>query len=524
MSSAVWDSVVGSLEFFLTITVVVLGIILLRRHWNTPQVVARGRLLTCIVLFGSSLVPLVFSGALLFGTEFMQFALDYSLIMALSFIGCPYLLKAYQLLFKHEISAYIDHRTCLDRSSSSLKNSNHHDDRTNWFMRNKWILDSPVPILAVFGCVSAFIMSTKVLSSAINAPVIMFREFVFYTAYCVLLLLLGSYLCVRLSKFKADKWGIRQELRRLLVQTAGLIVLWQVWMFAWKQTHKAELLYYFLVWLLYFSLHLSSITYPLVQAEITKKSMLLTSNSCSKVRRLPHMIRLQAYLENPQCAEAFRKHLQAEFAVENLSFWIAVQRFNKLTSQKLKVLDFEEVFNMIHYIYQEYVSIFGPSCVNLSHPVRERITSEYKKLCQTLGKDIEIQVRATAGRNTLKGLQAWGAGGEEEEVVPGPSGSRFSASDSGTTVEQRDSQGAFLVTRQHTDDEKAAILDSVLTIYDEASMEILVMMEKDSFSRFVLTQEFKETTKTFTTTLTQVRVFEELEEDNAQAMTELPSW
>eukprot|EP00475_Leptophrys_vorax_P005124 TRINITY_DN13079_c0_g1_i4.p1 TRINITY_DN13079_c0_g1~~TRINITY_DN13079_c0_g1_i4.p1 ORF type:complete len:373 (-),score=63.59 TRINITY_DN13079_c0_g1_i4:21-1139(-) len=323
----------------------------------------------------------------------------------------------------------------------------------------------------------------------------------------------GLYLGKRLTKYKDDRWKIRKELTRLLVLAAAMILLWQIWIFVLKSQadQTITVLCYSLLWIGYVLIHMLSITLPMIEAQMVTKRMEIESGAGRPSRPRPTRVRVRLadFLEQSQCYDAFYRFLQGEFALENLAFWKSVQKYRELgkvyLTQQTKD-SANDVFIMAEFIFQNYIITAGPSCVNLSHKTRLQVEQSFKSMCMQFGRTAS---ESRSQRGTMSVIRSWGRSiisskqatpkvrSAQNSVFSNGGKEMYTRPDSPRPGRGDDEEDEKINVHDVGGETVIQISDESLAIFDGAAEQVLHMMEKDSFSRFTRTPEYKEAKQFF---------------------------
>jgi len=183
----------------------------------------------------------------------------------------------------------------------------------------------------------------------------------------------------------------------------------------------------------------------------------------------PHPLRtLTGVLRDAEGLELFRRHLQREFALENLVFWQSVEDFRSL------VTDMEDPFlrhQIALEIYDHCIRGGAVYEINIPFHLRERIKATLFRVTPGGG-------RTPGGPPTSRskrGSHDESAGDEDADLAVSP----------GFSTPGRDAEPSH----RSGDDALPEISPS---FFDEAQQCIYDLLEKDSYLRFVITDEYKE--------------------------------
>jgi hypothetical protein len=479
-----WLVVFGVVQLVATGTIVSAGGYLLFWCWNSPLVVARGRLLTVIVFLGSTICAVEISGLVLFGTDFQVLWLKYAVPQGISFIALPYFIKAYILVFKYEISKYVGKLISSPSSKrGSITEMLEMRGHASWYVRNKWLVESPWPSLVIFLIIAFLVLITPTIASPFANEQNPVPENNAFVGYFLGMIVYCAFLFFKLSNRKDDKWGIRKELKYMTVTSLAMIADWILFAFFLREVAPAVLIMFIVMWLGFVLLLNFSILQPLLEARRQLKSdrVRLSEESSAKSNvdyQLPSgPAPLKLYLEDSRCYQAFYKHVQGEFSLENLAFWEMCQRFRKM-SREYQMKKSPEVASMLisltEVIFHDYIAVEGTSAVNLPAKIRGKVTENYKDFCIGVGiPENRPVVRTSRGNSfaTLKNRH-----------------SRHSSEVATTTTVSVAAVPLEVKTNFSSD-----IEDRFLNMFEEAQNDILLMMERDSYARFRKTPEYQET-------------------------------
>lgn len=391
----------------ISLVLVTFSVILLIRQWNSPLLVARGRPLLMLAFLGTVFMMIEAAGDAILGTELHQLVLSrFIFSQALAFIGVPLIIKSFILLGKFKISSFVseqigkelDHVGRLT-AIGILSNHQHSKIRlfsSEWFLKHRWILFHPAPSciayisLAIICLIPGFVYKAS-------------RDGIVVNLLLIILQILIASILFRNFESRHDKWGIRAEGVVVVFVSVLLLANWFVheviarllklsWHLAIRFT---------ISWAIYVSIMFATMTVPCIKSEIlerkvknahsmeTKKSKTDWEKNISEegMSCFSENYSLRKFLQNPIYEEAFRKHLEDEFSVENLAFCKSVQQFKNLISKMKSSNDQDESIHfkrdivvLFKEIYLEYIPEYAPSQVNLPHIIVESLKLMYSEV------------------------------------------------------------------------------------------------------------------------------------------------
>eukprot|EP00475_Leptophrys_vorax_P020546 TRINITY_DN2813_c0_g1_i1.p1 TRINITY_DN2813_c0_g1~~TRINITY_DN2813_c0_g1_i1.p1 ORF type:complete len:550 (-),score=139.90 TRINITY_DN2813_c0_g1_i1:95-1744(-) len=473
-------------------------------HRDSPMVAARNKLLTALIFVGTSFPVLLFS--LLAFTPIRLSAKQNNVFkfippFVVLLLILPYVIKAFRLLVKFEVSYYNSKKMTaslqkakgiVSNKSSGRQNSRRQQTKIqipeNWYVKNRRLISKRYGFgFFLLGGVFAFFPPFLLVD-----PLALFGV---ELAFVCLLLVFSAIIAVKLSD-KFDAWGIKQELKRLIVLGIFACIFWTLL----AVENPYDDVWGVFIWLTFLFVHIVSIFLPLFGAQMFKRNAQKNASPIDRKSRV-RLQGLRLYVEDEKRLAAFQEHLQNEFSVENLAFVRECWELTELRKQQEAAPSAEmarEIIMISYRLFQEYIREDSPSTLNLAYGTRQEIKKRFPLL-----KAMYYNLKNSTPREDEDGSEDAGEGFRSETTTPRD---RLSSDENiiarpktsnptkdpptrppSTASESRPSGGlggAIPLGNLMTIMNAEEVPEEILTMFDEAESAIIALMERDSFLRF----------------------------------------